>query len=104
MLSHNVFFTLKDASEERCQKLVDACHHFLAPHDGIVFYAAGTLTADLTREVNDTAFHVTLNVVFIDRAAHDAYQVSPKHLEFIASNKDDWSQVRVFDSDVAGTV
>jgi quinol monooxygenase YgiN len=102
MLSHNVFFTLQDSSEKRCQELVAACHRFLAPHDGIVFYAAGTLTADLTREVNDHQFHVALNVVFKDRPAHDAYQDSPKHHEFIASNKDNWARVRVFDSDVAG--
>ncbi len=49
MLSHNVFFTLKDSSSVSIQKLIDDCHRLLAPHDGIAFYAAGTLTADLTR-------------------------------------------------------
>jgi quinol monooxygenase YgiN len=101
MLSHNVFFTLKDSSSESIQKLIDDCHRLLAPHDGIAFYAAGTLTADLTREVNDRQFHVALHVVFNDRAAHDVYQDSPRHHEFIGANKDSWAQVRVFDSDVS---
>jgi hypothetical protein len=101
MLSHNVFFTLKDPSSENIRKLTDDCHRFLSSHDGIVFYAAGTLTPDLTRPVNDREFHVALHVVFRDRASHDAYQDAPKHLEFIAANKDTWAQVRVFDSDVS---
>lgn len=100
MLSHNVFFTLHDASAANIEKLIADCHRFLAPHDGIAFYAAGTLTPDLTREVNDREFHVALHVVFETRAAHDAYQDSPQHHEFISANKENWSQVRVFDSDV----
>ncbi len=102
MLSHNVFFTLTDSAPEKIEKLINDCHQYLAPHDGIVFYAAGTLTPDLTREVNDREFHGALHVVFDTRESHDAYQESPKHYEFIAANKDNWSKVRVFDSDVAG--
>lgn len=96
-----VYFTLKEPSAEACQKLIDSCHHYLPGHDGIVFFAAGTHTPDLDRPVNDHDFHVTANVVFESRAAHDAYQVSEKHLAFIAANKDSWQQIRVFDADVA---
>jgi hypothetical protein len=100
MLSHNVFFTLNDGSDENIQKLIDDCHKYLSSHDGIVFYAAGRLIPDLDRPVNDRDFHVALHVVFSDRASHDAYQVAPQHLEFIAANKDSWARVRVFDSGV----
>ena len=34
------------------------------------------------------------------RAAHDAYQTAPAHLQFIAENKENWRTVRVFDSNL----
>ena len=45
---------------------------------------------------------VALQLVFTDRAAHDAYQVAPRHATFIAENRDNWAQVRVFDAHVSG--
>lgn len=99
MLAHNVFFTLKESNEKNRRKLVDACHKYLSDHPGTVFYAAGTVS-DLDREVNDRDFDVGLHIIFKDRAAHDVYQDAAKHQQFIAENKDDWSKVRVFDSDV----
>ncbi len=99
MLAHQVFFTLVDNSPQNCQALVDACQKYLTDHPGTVFFSAGLLTPDLDREVNDLDFDVALSVVFENRAAHDAYQIAPRHLEFIAENKATWKQVRVFDSD-----
>ncbi len=100
MLAHNVFFSLKNDSESARAKLVDACREYLKGHAGVAFFAAGTLTADLDRSVNDRQFQVGLHVIFQDRQSHDDYQVSPRHLQFIEENKDSWQQVRVFDSDV----
>ncbi len=100
MLAHNVFFTLNDASPDAQERLVAACHRYLRDHPGVVFFAAGRLNPDLDREVNDRAFHVSLHVVFQDRKAHDAYQVVEDHKRFIEENKQNWKQVRVFDSDV----
>lgn len=95
--AHNVFFKLKDDSAEARQALLDGCHEFLTKHDGVDFFAAGVL-ADSKREVNDRDFAVSLHIVFKDRAAHDAYQVAPRHDEFIVEFKDNWETVRVFDS------
>ncbi len=101
MLSHQVYFTLKDPSEAACQKLMDSCRDYLPNHNGIAFFAVGTHTPDLNRPVNDSQFHVTVNVVFETREAHDAYQVSENHLAFITENKDGWEKIRVFDADVS---
>ena len=98
LLAHNVFFTLHDRSDAARDRMIRACRTHLAPHAGVVFFACGGLAADLRREVNDIGFDVALHVVFADRAAHDAYQTTPAHLRFIAENKDNWKQVRVFDS------
>ena len=81
-----VYITLKDPSDAACQKLVDSCHHYLPKHDGIEFFAAGTRTPDLDRPVNDSEFHVAVNVVFTTREAQDIYQVSENHLAFVAEN------------------
>lgn len=100
MLSHMVYFTLKDSSAAACEHLVDQCHEHLKGHDGEAFFAAGTLVEDLARPVNDRDYHVSLHVVFNSRSAHDTYQTHERHIRFIESNKDNWSQVRVFDSNV----
>ncbi len=98
MLSHMVYFTLSDNSPEACERLVNQCHEHLKGPDGEVFFAAGTLVEDLTREVNDRDFDVSLHVVFANRAAHDVYQTHERHIAFIEGNKANWSKVRVFDS------
>ncbi len=98
MLGHMVYFRLKDRSPESVQNLVAACKKYLTGHEGLVFFAAGTLVPDLTRPVNQTDFDVALQTVFVDRAAHDAYQTAPRHLQFIEENKANWENVRVFDA------
>jgi Stress responsive A/B Barrel Domain len=98
MLSHDVYFSLKDNSPAAKKKLVAACKKYLSGHEGEVFFAAGTLANELKREVNDLQFDVALHIVFKDTACHDKYQVAKKHEQFIEENKDNWKKVRVFDS------
>jgi hypothetical protein len=100
MLAHSVFFSLNDKSPAAIQAMVDACKKYLTDHPGVVFFAAGTLNHELNRPVNDLGFDVALHVVFDSKAAHDAYQVAPRHQQFIQENKPNWKQVRVFDADV----
>ena len=98
LLAHNVYFTLKDKSEEAKKKLVEACKKHLSNHPGTVFFAAGTLVEELDRSVNDRDFDVGLHLVFKNKAAHDKYQDAPRHLQFIDENQSSWTKVRVFDS------
>lgn len=100
MLSHMVYFTLKDSSDEVCSALIADCQKYLKNHPGVEFFGVGRLAADLARPVNVLDYHVALNVVFDSRESHDAYQVAADHLEFIARNKDNWEQVRIYDADV----
>ena len=102
-LAHDVYFTLRDASPEAKQKLVDACRLYLTGHEGTVFFAAGVRAEEMTREVNDRGFDVGLHVYFRDKAAHDAYQDHPRHQQFIAEMSANWKTVRVFDSWVETT-
>lgn len=102
MLAHNVFFSLKESNDKNRAHLMEECQKYLANHEGTVYFAAGTVVADLDRPVNDRDWDVGLHLVFQDRECHDKYQVAKTHLEFIERNKDSWSKVRVFDSYVEG--
>jgi hypothetical protein len=99
MLAHHVYFTLHDNAPQKCGQLIDACKKYLTDHPGTVFFSAGVLTPDLAREVNDRDFDIALSVVFESRADHDAYQIAPRHKEFIEQHKASWKTVRIFDSD-----
>ena len=99
MLAHMVYFSLHEPTPENKRKLLDACHEHLTNHPGQVFYGAGTC-ASYDREVNDRDFDVALQLVFADKATHDAYQVAPRHKQFIEANKAMWKKVRVFDAEV----
>jgi quinol monooxygenase YgiN len=102
-LAHDVYFTLRDATPEARQKLVDACRKHLTGHAGTVFFAAGVRASEMARDVNDKAYDVSLHVYFRDQAAHDAYQEHPRHRQFIAEMSANWASVRVFDSWVETT-
>ncbi len=81
---------------------MDDCYRLLTRPDGLISLHAGVRDKELARPVNDGDFDVALVVVFKSRADHDIYQDHPDHLEFIASNKENWSAVRVFDADARG--
>lgn len=98
VLVHNVFFTLKDNSGAARGALLEATRRHLTGHPGTVFFASGVVEDSLQRPVNDRNFDVGLHIIFASKADHDAYQIHPRHLQFIEENKANWKQVRVFDS------
>jgi hypothetical protein len=100
LLAHNVFFSLNDNSQASQAKLIEACKKYLTGHAGTVMFAVGSLAKDLCRPVNDRDFDVGLHILFQNQAAHDAYQVHPRHEQFVAESKSTWKKVRVFDSAV----
>jgi hypothetical protein len=101
-MAHMVFFNLKDSTPAAKQKLVAACRKYLSGHDGEVYFSTGARDEEMKREVNDTTFDVALHIVFRDKASYEKYSQAPRHLQFIAENKDGWAKVRVFDSWVNG--
>ena len=103
LLSHDVFFTLKDSSDGAKSKLAAACQKYLSGHEGTLLFTVGMRAADHDREVNDKAFHVSLHILFDGKASQAKYQTHPRHLQFIEENKDNWAGVRVFDSYVEKT-
>jgi hypothetical protein len=100
MLGHYVYFSLHDNSPAAIVSLMTSAEELLAAHEGIVFFAVGSRTPNLDREVNDQKFDVALQIVFSNRLAHDTYQESSQHHRFINDNKSNWGQIRVFDVDI----
>src|ERR1700722_14647939 len=97
-LVHNVYFTLKDRSDAATAKLIADCKKYLTVQPGIVFFAAGGLAKELTREVNDRDWDVGLHIVFDTPENQHNYQIDPTHHRFIDENKANWAKVRIFDS------
>lgn len=94
---HNVYFTLKDKSDEKADALIASCKKYLKPQPGVIFFACGKV-ADFDRSVNDRDWEVGLHVIFADQEAHDRYQGDAEHKKFIEENKENWEKVRVFDT------
>lgn len=97
-LAHMVYFKLKDGSGGNRAKLVAACKLYLTGHEGTEYFSTGSLAGDLNKEFNDRDFDVSLNLVFVDKEAHDKYQASERHTKFIEENRESLEKVRVFDS------
>ena len=100
MLSHAVYFRLKDRSPAAVAALVEGCRTHLTGHPGTLSFSVGT-RAPYDRHVNDREFDVALEIVFESHAAHDAYQAADRHNRFIAEQSTNWANVRVFDADLA---
>lgn len=100
-VAHMVYFTLRDATSEASEAMVEACHKYLKDHPGVLYFSAGIRGPEFQRDVNDQEYHVALNVVFDNKDSHDKYQIAADHRQFIEENKSQWAQVRVFDSYVS---
>jgi hypothetical protein len=82
MFSHVVIFWTDPAQPGAADELVAGAENYLRPIPGLLHFHIGKM-AGSHRPVVDQSYQVALNTVFPDRAAQDAYQVHPLHLEFV---------------------
>lgn len=101
MLSHAVYFTLRDPSPEAIARLIESCKTLLSGHPGCLAFTVGTRAAAYDREVNDKEYHVAIDLIFDSHTSHDTYQQADRHTQFIAANAETWAKVRVCDTDLA---
>ncbi len=99
MLIHSVFFWLKrGVTPARRSRFPAAVRRLGAiPTVGRIYVGPPAKLA--VRDVTERGFDLALTIVFRDAAAHDAYQVHPMHLAFVAGNKDSWTKVLIYDSE-----
>ncbi len=98
MLVHNVYFALTDNSEDKIHSLIADALQYLKNDPGLVHFAVARRALEFNRAVNDQDFDVCLNTVFKDKEAHDNYQISANHLEFVDKNKANFKSLRVCDA------
>ena len=97
MLVHTVFFWLGRPESEDDRVALRAGLESLKGIPEISAAYVGT-PADTRRPVIDHTYDFSLTFVFAGRAAHDAYQVHPVHLEFVAECKHLWKRVQIYDA------
>ena len=82
MFSHVVIFWTKPDVPDATEKLLAGAEQYLKPCPGVLHYHCGKM-ASSHRDVVDQSYQVALNLVFEDKAAQDAYQAHPLHVDFI---------------------
>jgi Stress responsive A/B Barrel Domain len=99
MLIHTVFFWLKPeltaAQRTDFRRGVES----LAAIKYVEKVYVGAPASTPDRPVIDKTYAVGLTVIFRDLAAHDAYQVDPIHLAFVAKFSGCWTRVQVYDAE-----
>ena len=98
MILHNVFFWLKTPTPETIAlfteelKKLEKIPEIKQIHVGV--------PAPIIRPVVDNSYSIALTIFFVDLKGHDAYQVHDLHKVFLASNKEKWSKVQIYDINV----
>jgi hypothetical protein len=96
MFVHNVYFWLHEGLSADDLQAFERGLDLLLSIDTIQRSYRG-VPAETDRPVIDRTYSYGIVVVFPDKAAHDAYQVDPKHDRF----KDDcarfWRKVQIYD-------
>ena len=99
MLVHTVFFYLKPEVTEVQRADFFIGVQILAQIPGVQAAYFGRPAGVPDRPVIEKGYAVALTALFVDVAAHNAYQVHPTHLAFIERYRDLWAKVQVFDSE-----
>ena len=99
MLYHCVYFWLKPeltaAQRAEFRRGVES----LAGIKSVAKVAVGVPAKTAAQPVVDHSYDVALIVQCRDVAAHDAYQIDPIHLAFVARFQDHWTRVQVYDAE-----
>ncbi|HWX22786.1 MAG TPA: Dabb family protein [Candidatus Binatia bacterium] len=82
MFSHVVIFWTDPKNPKAAEELLAGANQYLKDIPGILHYHTGRM-APSHRPVVDQSYQVALNLVFPDKKTQDAYQVHPRHLEFV---------------------
>jgi hypothetical protein len=82
MFSHIVVFWTNPALPGAADELLAGANQLLKDIPGVAQFYAGKM-APSPRPVVEQSYQVALNLVFPDKPAMDAYQVHPRHVEFV---------------------
>ena len=98
MLIHTVFFWLKPELTAAQRAEFSRGVESLGGIKSVERVYVGTPAATERRPIIDHTYDFALTVICRDVAAHDAYQVDPIHLAFVASCATFWTRVQIYDA------
>ena len=96
MFVHSVYFWLKVGLSEADRAAFERGLDLLLSIDSIQQSYRGT-PASTDRPVIDSSYSFGIVTAFEDEAAHDAYQVDPKHDRFREECAKYWTKVQIYD-------
>jgi hypothetical protein len=97
MFVHTVYFWLKPGTSDALkEQLISDCTKYLEKVPTVRHLWVGK-PAMTPRPIVDNTYDVGLTVVLDDVAGHDAYQVHPLHLEFVARNGPQFGKIQIYD-------
>jgi hypothetical protein len=98
MFVHHVFFWLKSSNTPEDVKKFEASVSTLKGIETVHMADIGK-PASTDRPVIDTTYSYSLLLVFKSLSDHDAYQIDPVHLQFVADSSHLWDRVQIYDSE-----
>jgi hypothetical protein len=82
MFSHLVVFWTDPDNSRAVDELLSAATRLLKNIPGVVQFHAGKMSPS-PRPVVEQTYQVALNLIFTSKAAEQAYQIHPQHVEFV---------------------
>lgn len=82
MLSHVVIFWTKPGVPDAVSRLVEGIEQYLRPIPGVISLHHGKMVPS-DRPVVDSSYQIGMLVQVPDKAAEEAYQKHPLHVEFV---------------------
>ena len=82
MFSHIVIFWTDPAQPNAVEELIAGANKYLKDIPGVLQFHVGKMSPS-PRPVVDQSYQVGLNLIFPSKAAEQAYQVHPQHIEFV---------------------
>jgi len=96
MFSHIVIFWTRPEIPNAADQLLAGAEEYLRPIPGALAFHIGKM-APSPRPVVEQSYQVALNLQFASKQAQDAYQVHPRHLEFVKKFSPTWQRIVVYD-------
>ena len=97
-MAHTVYFWLHEGLSDDDLRDFERGVAALQEAPTVLRCFVGKPAATPSRGVVDNSFDYSLVLWFDDVAGHDAYQISPTHLKFVAEQEAKFDVVKVFDN------
>jgi len=82
MFSHIVVFWTDPAQPNATKELITGANHYLKDIPGVLQFHVGEMSPS-PRPVVEQTYQVALNLIFPSKAAEQAYQTHPQHIDFV---------------------